>query len=143
MRKAKKKVDRKIVTLEQWVEIAVRDVKTVTLLFPSNEKLIKRAQEMDPQPDMVYRRLNFVNGVPVEYYWATKDAKRRQYGGHCIQRMTVEMWLAAMERERRLGDGHVGCVERCLPRPKSRGGCECPVCAGNRAWYESRGIMVP
>jgi hypothetical protein len=140
---AAKKTERKIVTLEQWVQITVREGQTVTTLYPSNEEMVKRSKTMDPPPDMVYRRLNFVNGVPVEYYWATSDAARRQSGGHGIQRMTTEAWLEAIEREKRAGDGHVGPCDQVLPRPKSRGGCECPVCTTSRARYESQGIVVP
>jgi hypothetical protein len=140
---AAKKTERKIVTLEQWVQIAVQEGQTTTTLYPSNEEMVKRSKAMEPLPDMVYRRLNFVNGVPVEYYWATSDATRRQNGGHGIQRMTIEAWLDAIEREKRAGDGHVGPCDQLLPRPKSRGGCECPTCITSRARYESQGIVVP
>ena len=66
--------------------------------FPAWIRRCAISKAMEPPPDMVYLRLNFVNAVPVEYYWATSDAKRRQNGGHGIQRMTVEAWLEAVER---------------------------------------------
>ncbi len=140
---AAKKTERKIVTLEQWVQITVHEGQTVTTLYPSNEEMVKRGKEMDPPPDMVYRRLNFVNGVPAEYHWATADAARRQNGGHGIQRMTVEAWVEVIAREKESGAGHVGPCDQLLPRPKSRGGCECAVCTRSRARHESQGIIVP
>lgn len=138
-----KKSERKIVTLEQWVEVRVRDGKTVTTLYPSNAVLRERAQKMDPPPDMVYRRLNFLDVVPTEYYWTTDDTARRRNGGHGIQRMAVDTWLETIAHEERLGNGHVGPCTRPLPRPKSRGGCDCEVCAGIRARCERDGIEVP
>jgi hypothetical protein len=83
---------KKIKTLEQWVEITVEDGKTVTRLYPSNEQLIKDGQKMWPPPDLIYRRLNFVNGIPEEYRWTVRagDEARMQRGGCGIQRMEVD-----------------------------------------------------
>ena len=61
-----KKKKRRIL-LEQWVEVRVRDGKTTTTLYPSNEKLIARGQKMLPPPEYVYRRINFPEGIPPEY----------------------------------------------------------------------------
>jgi len=137
-----KKAGRKIVTLEQWVEVRVRDGQTVTMLYPANDVLRERAQKMD-SPEMVYRRLNFADGVPVEYYWTTDDAARRRNGGHGIQRMSLETWLQTIAHEERLGNGHVGPCSQPLPRPKSRGGCDCEVCAGIREKLEREGVEAP
>jgi hypothetical protein len=138
-----KRAGRNIVTIEQWVEVRARDGQTATTLYPSNAKMRERALTMDPPPDMVYRRLNFVDCVPVEYYWTTDDPARRRNGGHGIQRMDVQTWLETIEREEELGNGHVGPCSRALPRPKSRGGCECEVCAALRERYEREGIVTP
>ena len=117
--------------IEQWVQVHVEDGRTVTERFPSDEELRKQAEEMERLPTLVYRRLDFVDGVPVEYWWATRDAQRRQYGGCGIQRMTYQRWLLVVEAEKEYPDGRalptgVG----NLPRPKERGGCECGVCGG-------------
>jgi len=128
----------KIETLEQWVEVRVRDGKTETTLYPSNEELLKRKAKMDPPPDLVYRRLNFVNGVPEEYHWTTYDPRRRENGGHGIQRMTPERWLETIELEKRMGTGHLGPCGDPMPRPKERGGCECPACRMNQAKLDRR-----
>ena len=128
---------RKIPVLDQWVEIAVKDGKTVTTLYPSNEKLIREGQIMLPPPEMVYRRLNFVNGVPPEYYWTTRDEETRTYGGMGIQRMTVDTWLDVIEREKVDPESHIGPCGGNLPRPQERGGCDCPVCSHNRAILEN------
>jgi hypothetical protein len=63
---------KKIKTLEQWVETTVEDGKTVTRLYLPNEQLIKDGQKMWPPPDLAYRRLNFVNGIPEEYRWTVR-----------------------------------------------------------------------
>ena len=130
-------------TLEQWVEIAVEDGKTVTKLYPSNEELIKKGQKMWPAPDLIYRRLSFANGVPDEYAWTTVDAVTRERGGMGIQRMSVDTWLDVMEREQATATGHVGPTGvGNLPRPMSRGGCDCEVCAGNRELLAKMGVVV-
>ena len=123
-----KKKTRTIVTLEQWVQVRIRDGKTETTLYPPNRTLLERKEKMDPPPNIVYRRLNFVDGVPPEYYWATNDPRRREFGGHGIQRMAVETWLETIAEEERRGTGHLGPCSDPLPRPKERGGCECPAC---------------
>ena len=138
-----KKAGRKIVTLEQWVEVRVREGATLTTLYPSNDALRQRAQKMAPPPEMVYRRLNFVDGVPIEYYWTTDDPARRGNGGHGIQRMALDTWLETIAHEERLGNGHVGPCSQPLPRPKSRGGCDCEVCAGIREKLERDGVEAP
>jgi hypothetical protein len=132
---------KKIKTLEQWVEISVEDGKTVTRLYPSNEQLIKDGQKMWPPPDLIYRRLNFVNGIPEEYRWAVRpgDEARMQRGGCGIQRMEVDTWLHVIEREKLREDGHIGPTGvGNLPRPMERGGCECPMCKRNREILEKR-----
>lgn len=129
---------RKIAILEQWVEITVEGGQTVTKLFPPNRGLIEQGKTMDPPPDLVYRRLNFVNGVPKEYHWATHDEQARRYGGAGIQRMTVDRWLEVIEAEKALGHGHIGTCGGNLPRPKERGGCDCTVCTFNRYLLQQR-----
>ncbi len=134
-----KKNQRKIVIMEQWLEITVEDGKTCTWVQPSNEQLIEEGKAMDPPPELVYRRCNFVNGVPPEYHWATKDEERRRIGMCGIQRMTVDTWLVLIEREKANGTGHIGPTGvGNLPRPKERGGCDCEVCSHNRAILERR-----
>jgi hypothetical protein len=137
-----KKNQRKIVTLEQWVEVEIHDGETVTKLYPSNEELIKRGQEMDPPPEMVYRRLNFRRGVPVEYEWATSDPEVRKRAWHGIQRMGVDTWLEQIEQEKKNGSGHLEATDAALPRPESRGGCECRACTAMRLYWERRGVAV-
>jgi hypothetical protein len=124
--KAKKK-QRKVEVLEQWAEVTISDGVAKTVLFPSNEKLIEHGQTMDPPPELVYRRIHFVDGVPPMYYYITEREDRRKNGGLAIQRMTVETWLAVVEKEKARGDGHLMGVP-FLPRPEERGICDCDVC---------------
>jgi hypothetical protein len=124
------KKQRKIVILNQWIEVEVENGQTVTTLYPSNEKLIEEGKAMLPPPDLVYRRLNFPGSVPREYYWATQNPEARALGGTGIQRMTVDTWLQLIEREKAAGTGHVGPTGvGNLPRPIENGVCECHVCA--------------
>lgn len=132
------KKQKKIPVLDQWIEIEIQDGKTVTTLYPPNDELIKEGQAMLPAPDMVYRRLHFVHGVPPEYYWTTDDSTAREMGGMGTQRMTVDTWLDVIEREKASGTGHIGPCGGNLPRPEERGGCECAVCTHNRAVLEAR-----
>ena len=136
-----KKKQKKIYTLEQWVEVRVEDGQTVTRLYPSNEQLIEDGKKMWPAPDLVYRRFHFPHGIPEEYRWTApaEDAGRMETGGAGIQRMTPDTWLETIEREAQRGDGHVGPTGvGNLPRPKERGGCECDVCARNREMLEKK-----
>ncbi|MBV9765771.1 MAG: hypothetical protein JOZ48_13075 [Acidobacteriaceae bacterium] len=114
---------RKIPILDQFVEITIENGQTLTNLFPSNDQLIEEGQAMDPPPEMVCRRLNFVNGIPPEYYWATQDEERRQHGGGGIQRMSIDTWLDLIDREQADPSGHIGPCGGNLPKPKERKGC--------------------
>ena len=130
-----KKKQKKIYTLEQWVEVRIRDGQTVTRLHPSNEQLIEDGKKMWPPPDLVYRRFHFPDGIPPEYRWTAPqdDTARLETGGAGIQRMTPDTWLEVIEREKLREDGHLGPTGiGNLPRPKERGGCDCPVCSRNR-----------
>ena len=129
---------KKVTILDQWVEVEVSPAgKTVTTLYPSNEILLRDGEKKWPAPELVYRRLHFVHGVPHEYAWATSEEQIREAGGMGIQRMTVESWLEQIEKEKALGTGHLlPCGN--LPRPEERGGCDCPTCSKNRAILEAR-----
>ena len=127
-----KKKQKRLQVLEQWVEVKVVEGKTVTELTPSNEGLIKKGKEMDPPPVMVYRRLNFLHGVPIEYDWVIPTPEMRRWGGGGIQRMAVDTWLQVIEWEKEYEGGHIGPTGLGnLPRPKEHGGCECEVCKAN------------
>ncbi len=128
---------RKIAVLDQWVEVEIEDGKTVTTLFPSNEKLIEAGKRMLPPPELVYRRMNFRDGVPEEYHWTGTEEQRN--ARHGIQRMTTDTWLQVIQREKLRGDGHIGRTGvGNLPRPRERGGCDCPVCTTNQEILDRR-----
>jgi hypothetical protein len=126
----KKQKHKKLPRMEQWIEVRIEEDGTVkTTLYPSNEQLIEDGQEMWPAPELVYRRINFPDGVPPEYYWATSDEQVRKFGCCGIQRMTIDIWLETIDREKLRTDGHVGPTDvPNLPRPD--GTCTCPVCSG-------------
>jgi len=66
----------------------------------------------DPPPELVYRRLNFPNGIPDEYDWTCPDPLVKQYGGGGVQRMSVDTWLDTIDRESLRTDGHIGARQR-------------------------------
>jgi hypothetical protein len=93
----------------------------------------------EAEPQMVYRRMNFPDGVPAEYGWTNLHRKEQcettQAGGWCarcqvderggcgIQRMTYETWLEVIEREKENPGQHAGPTGvGNLPTPKERGG---------------------
>ncbi len=128
--------------LEQWVEGRVVDGVTTTLYVPTNDELREQAaasQENGVMPQMVYRRMNFPNGVPPEYAWTnlhdpTQCEKTAaglfcplcavdERGGCGIQRMTYETWQRVVEREKETPGQHAGPTGvGNLPTPKERGG---------------------
>jgi hypothetical protein len=123
--------------LDQWVEIErAPDGRTITTLYPSNEQLVRHGQSMWPPPNLVYRRLNFLHGVPPEYSWAGGSEIVRERGGMGIQRMDADHWVELSRAEEATGTGHIGPCGGNLPRPEERGDCECPVCTLNRALLE-------
>ena len=122
---------RKLNILDQWVDITVDNGVTRTLLSPSNALLIERGQSMDPPPELVYRRLNFPDGIPDEYNWTSEDPTLKQYGGIGIQRMSIDTWLDTIDAEALRSDGHIGPCDDPLPRPKERGSCSCSACERN------------
>jgi hypothetical protein len=129
------------VVIEQWIEVEVEGERAVTKLYPPNEELKKKAEAMEDEPELVYRRIHFPQGVPPEYAWvaAPADTERRERGGMGVQRMTMETWLKVIAREAASGTGHVGPTGvGNLPRPMERGGCECDVCTRNRELLEGK-----
>lgn len=141
LEKKRKKHGGKPVVIEQWIEVEVENGRAVTKLYPSNEELKKKAEAMEDKPDLVYRRMNFPQGVPPEYAWVAPpdDVERRELGGMGVQRMTLETWLHVIEREAARGTGHIGPTGvGNLPRPMERGGCDCRVCKQNRELLERR-----
>jgi hypothetical protein len=131
---------RKIVRLEQWIEVRIENGKTITELIPSNENLIRKGQKMWPAPAYVYRRFNFPAGVPDEYAWTCELApEMREHGGIGLQRMTIADWLEMVAQEKLRTDGHLGPTpDGNLPRPPENGDCDCPVCTHNRTILEER-----
>lgn len=137
------KRQRRIPILDQWVEVTIQDGYTITELFPPNEVLKEEGRAMDPPPELVYRRIFFPGGVPPEYAWTRPDDNVRTYGGGCIQRMTVETWLEAIEREEAQGLGHISDTGiPSIPRPNERGGCECEACQANQDMLDELGYAT-
>jgi hypothetical protein len=140
---AKRKTKKAFGVAEQWLEIRVTDGITTTEFVPSNEELLqqiaKKIDQGEEEPKMVYRRMNFPDGVPPEYAWTNlhdikaceltaagkwcEGCARFLHGGCGIQRMTYATWQDVIELEAARDGGHAGPTGvGNLPRPKERGG---------------------
>jgi hypothetical protein len=126
--KLKKKKDRTQV-VGQWFEIEVIDGVTKTTAYPANEEVEKRIAKKEEETgrpvELVYRRLNFINGIPDEYAWTTSDPLQRKFGGLGIQRLRVADWRQHILAETH---GHLRASDFHMPRPEDRGGCDCRAC---------------
>jgi hypothetical protein len=126
--KLKKKKDRTLV-VGQWFEIEVVAGVTRTTAYPSNEeveKLIAEKEEATGRPvELVYRRLNIINGIPDEYKWTTDDPLKHKFGGLSVQRLRVADWRKHIIEE---AGGHLMPSHFHMPRPEDRGGCDCQAC---------------
>ncbi len=116
--------------MDQWIDIEIVDGRTVVSYYPPNDELWEEGKKMVPPPTMVYRRFNFVNGVPPEYAWTTSDPQTMELGGLGIQRMSVDTWLQIIEQEK--ATGTPGKCGGNLPKPEAWGHCECKSCTANR-----------
>ena len=127
--------------LDQWVDVTIENGRAVTRLEPSNEQLFEDRETMEPPPEEVRRRFTFHDGVPEEYGWCgglyehVKGSTK--YG---VQQMTIRTWLAAIEREKATGTGHLSDTGEDLPDPKRRTWCWCTVCARTKeiGWKRER-----
>jgi len=130
-------------TAEQWLEVTITDGLTTTTYIPTNEDLVeeieKAVEDGEAEPQMVYRRMNFPDGVPPEYAWTNlhrpefcEKTQSNQWcplcqvaarGGHGIQRLTYQTWREVIEREQHSPGRHAGPTGvGNLPTPKERGG---------------------
>ena len=113
----------------QWIEVEVVDGVTKTTRYPDDQAMKKiiadTTEKKGRAVELVYRRFNFVNGIPPEYYWSTDDPESIRYGIMAVQRLRVSDWLLQIDAEK---GGHLQGCEFIMPRPESRGGCECDAC---------------
>jgi hypothetical protein len=131
MNKIKVKNKKKIVTHEQWIEIRRVNGETVSTFYPPNDQFERERLEKDPVPDLIYRRLNFVHGVPREYRWTKPTPELELYGGMFLQRLKPEDWLTLHAGERKSGLPHAN-PGKGQPRPEEFGPCPCPRCTKKR-----------
>jgi hypothetical protein len=131
-----KKNNKRFIRHEQWIEIEIREGKTVTLFYPPNAEFEELRLKMDPPPDMIYRRFNFVHGVPLEYMWIEPTPEFHKYGGMFLQRITVAEWPDIVEEEKWLGNKLAVSARFPQPRPEVLGPCPCARCTEERAHPE-------
>ncbi|HEX4810698.1 MAG TPA: hypothetical protein VH325_17310 [Bryobacteraceae bacterium] len=101
--KAPKSGKNEPVVIEQSIEVRRINNEPVTQFYPSNEEMEKRIETAKPKPDLVYRRLFFPDGVPIQYQCTNPRKGQSANGGLAMQRMTVETWLSLREKEREAG----------------------------------------
>ena len=130
--KLKKKKLARPVTVDQWIEVTHENGVTTSTYYPPNDELEKYRLDMDPAPSLVYRRINFINGIPHEYDWTQPDEDVRLYGGHFLHRVLIEEWPQVMQDEREFGGGHVVPAANPQPRPEALGPCPCRRCTAER-----------
>jgi hypothetical protein len=123
---------KRFVRHEQWIEIMRVEGKTVTVYYPPNEEFEQLRLKLDPPADLIYRRLNFIHGVPPEYLWTDPPADIQQYGGHFLQRITPEEWPIILQAERKSKTGLVIPATNAQPRPEVLGPCPCDKCTQER-----------
>jgi hypothetical protein len=128
-----KKNNKRFIRHEQWIEIEQRDGKTVSTFYPPNDEFERLRLKMNPPPDMIYRRLNFIHGVPPEYDWIEPTPEFRRYGGMFLQRVTVEEWPSILAQELLIGNCRVISALYPQPRPEVLGPCPCMRCTEERA----------
>ena len=94
--------------VQQWVEIEVKDGRTITTCSPSNEQVMKDAAKRSERPLFLTRTLNFQRGIPPQYDWACHTDMQQTFP--CIARQTVlySQWLDVIEREKSTPGGHLG-----------------------------------
>ena len=122
---------------QQWIEVKRVNGQTVSKFFPTNAEFEKERLEMDPPPSLIYRRLNFVNGVPDEYSWTNPTPVVKIRGGHFLHRMLVEDWPEVMDAERREGNLHAFASPNPQHRPDAFGPCPCDACTKEREKLEA------
>jgi hypothetical protein len=129
MRRIKKKVPKPVIH-DQWIEITRQKGETVTTRYPPNAEFERLRLERDPPPTLIYRRLNFVHGVPEEYNWTKPSTSVKQLGGYFLHRMLAEDWPEIMQLERHVP--HVIPSINGQRRPAAFGPCPCDRCKAER-----------
>jgi hypothetical protein len=99
----------KVPTEEQYIEIlAGDDGKPTTDIYPSNEEILAISQTADPPLERIIRHIHFhgyLDGLPPEYEWLDDEIPGISNGR--TQILTFDEWLAAVEREKQAGTGHL------------------------------------
>jgi hypothetical protein len=144
VKKIKKRLKKKLVIHEQWIEVLKQGEEQTSTFYPPNDEFTRMLEDMDPQPDLIYRRMNFICGVPKQYMWTEPSKNARLNGGHALHRMKAEEWPHVMEEERLNGNKFVVPAPEQQPRPEQFGPCPCARCTEEREAeyqrkHESRG----
>jgi hypothetical protein len=103
VKEAAKPMAVKPVFIEQWVEIRNVKNQVVADFTPTNDELAIEIEQKKVRPTLLYRRLNFPDGVPSNYQWTRPRAGMATLGGMAAQRMTIETWEKLREIERESG----------------------------------------
>ena len=124
--------NRRIIRHEQWIEIVRVEGRTLTMRYPSNAEFERLRLAMDPPPELIYRRLYFVHGVPAEYCWVGPTPEMQLHGGLALERITLEEWPSILTVEVDAVDGVVIPARNPVGRPEDLGPCPCVRCTEER-----------
>jgi hypothetical protein len=99
----------RVPTEHQSIEIQPGDGGPITTIDPSNEELLEQCKNADPPIQRIIRKVHFhgeyLDGLPPEYEWL--DDEMPGISNVRDQFLTFDEWLAAVEREKRAGTGHL------------------------------------
>jgi hypothetical protein len=97
----------KDISLEQRVVVEIVEGKTATWAYPTTEMLLRQTGNAD-ESTLVYRVIEFPQGVPAEYGWAKRSEDQGQPGWRFGQKMRLAVWLKVVAREKASGSEHLG-----------------------------------
>ena len=94
-------------TLVQKIIVRFYRGETTTITTPNNHELFRELERTVYPPEHAYRRFEFPNGIPPEYYSFTDREDYRNEKGHTIEQLVpVEAWIATATEEEKLATGH-------------------------------------
>jgi len=94
-------------TLVQKIIVRFYRGETTTIMIPNNHELFRELERTIHPPEHAFRRFEFPNGIPPEYYSFTDREDYRNEKGHTIEQLVpVEAWIATATQEEKLTTGH-------------------------------------
>ena len=94
-------------TLVQKIIVRFYRGETTTIMIPNNHELFRELERTVYPPEHAFRRFEFLNGIPPEYYSFTDREDYRNEKGHTIEQLVpVQAWIDTATEEEKLTTGH-------------------------------------